>query len=232
MESKNIVGKRFENITVKELDYTEEKIYNGKLRRNYFYKCICDCGNEISVVRNNIVNGHTKSCGCLKSKHLDITGKTYNRLTVIKFDHIEERKNRKNGKVYFYLCQCNCGKFTILSEHNIRHGAVKSCGCFGVETKIKNGLEMGEKNKEKLKKDLYEHTHVSFIKNPSKMNRPNPSGIRGVIERKNGTLYEAHITVNKVYHYLGSYNTKEEAAQARQNAEEKLVGNLKNNINS
>lgn len=30
--------------------------------------CLCECGNEISVVTSNLLNGNTQSCGCLKSK--------------------------------------------------------------------------------------------------------------------------------------------------------------------
>jgi hypothetical protein len=28
--------------------------------------CCCDCGKEVMVIGNNLVRGHTSSCGCLK----------------------------------------------------------------------------------------------------------------------------------------------------------------------
>jgi hypothetical protein len=33
---------------------------------NYIWECKCDCGNIINVRYNNLLNGSTKSCGCLK----------------------------------------------------------------------------------------------------------------------------------------------------------------------
>lgn len=32
-----------------------------------FWKCKCECGNEITVAGSHLRSGHTKSCGCLKS---------------------------------------------------------------------------------------------------------------------------------------------------------------------
>jgi hypothetical protein len=34
------------------------------------YECKCDCGNVITTKRSNLVNGYTKSCGCLAKKRL------------------------------------------------------------------------------------------------------------------------------------------------------------------
>lgn len=34
--------------------------------RHSFWKCRCDCGNEIVVDAQNLKNMHTKSCGCLR----------------------------------------------------------------------------------------------------------------------------------------------------------------------
>lgn len=30
--------------------------------------CRCDCGNEVSVFKSNLMSGRTRSCGCLKSE--------------------------------------------------------------------------------------------------------------------------------------------------------------------
>lgn len=50
----------------------------------------------------------------------------------------------------------------------------------------------------------------------------NKSGIKGVYLRKG--RWTANIKVNKVDHYLGSFDTKKEAAEARREAEEKYFG--------
>ena len=51
-----IVGKRFGKLVVDSLAYTE----NGYS----YWNCDCDCGNSAIVIRNDLVNNHTKSCGC------------------------------------------------------------------------------------------------------------------------------------------------------------------------
>lgn len=33
-----------------------------------WWNCICDCGNTCVVQANNLGNGHTKSCGCLRKE--------------------------------------------------------------------------------------------------------------------------------------------------------------------
>lgn len=37
-------------------------------RRNYssYWRCKCECGNETIVEHDNLISGHTKSCGCLQ----------------------------------------------------------------------------------------------------------------------------------------------------------------------
>jgi hypothetical protein len=39
-------------------------------RREFFWSCLCQCGKLVTVSRNHLHNGHTKSCGCLR---VDIT---------------------------------------------------------------------------------------------------------------------------------------------------------------
>lgn len=53
----NIIGKRYGRLVV------IERIGKDKYR-NQFYKCKCDCGNEIYVSYPSLCGG-TKSCGCL-----------------------------------------------------------------------------------------------------------------------------------------------------------------------
>jgi len=50
---RDIKGKTFNRLTVLE--------YMGKTR----WKCKCECGNTTITTAYNIINGRTKSCGCL-----------------------------------------------------------------------------------------------------------------------------------------------------------------------
>lgn len=54
----NLVGKRYNHLTVIEFDHKEKQ---GKSTK-YVWKCKCDCGNEILVSRNGLTRGR-KSCG-------------------------------------------------------------------------------------------------------------------------------------------------------------------------
>ena len=54
----DITRQRFGRLVVKE--------ENGRyIRKKVLWKCICDCGNETTVVGGDLRNGTTKSCGCL-----------------------------------------------------------------------------------------------------------------------------------------------------------------------
>ena len=57
-------GQQFNNLTVISL-------HHKKKNKKYFfefYLCKCKCGNEVVVYKNDIKNGHTKSCGCLRGR--------------------------------------------------------------------------------------------------------------------------------------------------------------------
>ncbi len=36
----------------------------GTKRPKRYYRCGCECGNEVVVTGSNLVTGHTKACGC------------------------------------------------------------------------------------------------------------------------------------------------------------------------
>ncbi|MHC4453429.1 MAG: hypothetical protein ACYSWS_01875 [Planctomycetota bacterium] len=42
---------------------------NNDLRGNHRWLCLCGCGIEKIIQGNNLNNGNTKSCGCLRIKH-------------------------------------------------------------------------------------------------------------------------------------------------------------------
>ena len=77
-------------------------------------------------------------------KELNLIGQKYNMLTVIKWDHKTEKS------MNYWFCKCDCGNNTIVSTHNLRMGAVKSCGC------------LNKINGEKRRKDLKGKT-FSFL---------------------------------------------------------------------
>lgn len=70
------------------------------------------------------------------------TGDKFNRLTVVKLDHIREKVYYKNNKKYiqkhkYYLCKCDCGNEHIVEGSDLKRGKTKSCGCLQKETRQK-----------------------------------------------------------------------------------------------
>lgn len=64
---KDISGKRFGRLVV--LSFSgRETTPCGSVKTTY--ECVCDCGEKIITKRSNLVNGYTKSCGCIVSEKL------------------------------------------------------------------------------------------------------------------------------------------------------------------
>jgi len=53
-----LVGNRFGRLVVKE-ECGRSK--SGDVR----WRCLCDCGNETTVLGTSLTSGYTKSCGCM-----------------------------------------------------------------------------------------------------------------------------------------------------------------------
>jgi len=61
MKEKDITGMRFGRLVA------IESLGVGPCWRT-MWRCRCDCGREVSVYKNNLMTGHTRSCGCLRSE--------------------------------------------------------------------------------------------------------------------------------------------------------------------
>lgn len=62
-------------------------------------------------------------------KLVDISGNKYNKLTVLGFDHIGERRRS------YWKCQCDCGNIVVLRKDDFiyPYSHTKSCGCWHIE---------------------------------------------------------------------------------------------------
>lgn len=62
-------NKRFGRLTVIKFSHRDIVVNkNNNTQYYYYYLCLCDCGKESLVEYHNLVNGGTKSCGCLKKE--------------------------------------------------------------------------------------------------------------------------------------------------------------------
>lgn len=60
-------------------------------------------------------------------RRIDLTGRTFGRLTVIQFAGTNKRGS------YMWLCECECGNTKVVDGADLRRGGTKSCGCLAAE---------------------------------------------------------------------------------------------------
>lgn len=125
----DLTGKRFGKLTVIGKD---ENSRPKKVR----WICQCDCGSDPkSIQASNLKSGQTKSCGCIRKgmNTKDMTGQRINKLLVV-----EKHGYNKSGQAD-WLCECECGNFSIVDGNRLRSGRVKSCGCTkGINHRMSN----------------------------------------------------------------------------------------------
>jgi len=121
-ESKDLTGLRFGRLVA--LKPTDEHKQGSVV-----WKCKCDCGNETLTLGVNLVNGRTRSCGCLQKERVakangkDLTGQRFGNLTAIR-----PTQERRQGYVV-WECKCDCGKSVLAASRELNKGRVTSCGC-------------------------------------------------------------------------------------------------------
>lgn len=98
-----------------------------------FWKCQCDCGNIIIVSGRDLRNGHTKSCGCLRSEVIKNRRRAVGGIkpnmsfgNLITIKRLNEQDNAHND---YWLCKCICGNITKATTRNLKSGNTTSCGC-------------------------------------------------------------------------------------------------------
>ena len=110
--------------------------------------CQCQCGNTIVVKQSKLIQGKTKSCGCLRSeltsnrRSANLLGMRFGRLTVIKrMGSIKDIHG--NNKSSAWYCKCDCGGHKIVRASSLINGDCLSCGCIVShgEDKIRKYLE-------------------------------------------------------------------------------------------
>ncbi len=196
-------GRSFGNLIVVG---AAERRPNDRARR---WKCRCGCGRLVEYPSSLLVTGKRTSCGCgAKRKYAcaDIQGKRFHRLTALY--PLEERDAA--GYVLWH-CRCDCGKEIDVSYNRLVYGNMRSCGC-------------QKKEYDQALQGYLTHvagTCVDMLKS-DKLPKNNTTGVRGVYRIRG--KYVAKIVFQKKQYHLGSYDSLEEAALARREAEEQING--------
>lgn len=218
-----MIGKKFGKLTVKRISDNR----SGKRKRLMYY-CDCDCGNkDVEVVGEKLRSGQTKSCGCLRKEMLitrkkfnkyDLTGKygigwTTNTDEEFYFD-LEDFDKIKNFSWYKmnngYIATHSDDK-TIIYLHRFVMNAMD------VEIVDHKKHNLNDVRKEFLR--IGNQCKNMMNTSPRKDNK---SGVPGVWYNKERNTWVAEIWVNKTKIVVGSYKNKEDAINARKDAENKF----------
>lgn len=214
---------------------------DGKPR--WLCECTCKKHNRVVVIGAGLRNGTTKSCGCLASELSRERAKKYN--TYHEQDDYIVGETRTTDyefyidKKYYDLIHQYCWHKhqdgylrTCIGQKENGGNIYKLMHVMIMEAEghiFKNGEEVdhinGKPNDNRVE-NLRITTHAENMKNV-KLPNNNTSGFKGVYYSKRERKWKAMIRVNKQQRHLGTFDTKEEAIIARQNAENLYYGKYK-----
>lgn len=130
-----IIGQRFGKlVVVAEAPQPENRRTSGP-----YYLCMCDCGGEKVVAKKLLLQGSTRSCGCIHDTQFrDVQYRVYPTHTAHNLDDLTERRfgkltvvrclGRQNGDTK-WICKCDCGQEITTSRSQLIRGRAVDCGC-------------------------------------------------------------------------------------------------------
>jgi hypothetical protein len=124
---KILIGKKFGHLLVQNMIYGEK---DNTGRQRTYCECLCDCGNTVKRLVDNLDENKIQSCGCAQKEINDkqsknIIGQKFGRLTVLK--EINDCSPRK------VICLCECNNIDIYKKIDVMSGHTQSCGCLHKE---------------------------------------------------------------------------------------------------
>ena len=197
-------GQRFGRLTCVEI--VNENGVGGTV-----WLCVCDCGNTVEVSEAMLLSRVSRSCGCSKGHAIDLRNHRFGMLTVL--EPVPERGS--DGSIR-WLCRCDCGRYVMQSSNKLRMGRSVSCGC-------QTGVAAREA------KTYIDGTCMEIMLSDT-ISKNNTSGIRGVAKKRD--KWQAYINYSGRRISLGSFESKELAAEARREAERKIRERLERLMNT
>ena len=217
------IGTKYGHLTViEDLGMT---IKESTSTRGHYVRCICDCGNETIVKLPYLKNGSIKSCGCYKNKISSDRWKKHNEyyifenIVFVKYSNCDE----------YFICdledwemlkdRCwrkNYMGYAIDGKNNRFHRLVTHCPEGLVPDhifQVSNGVCDNRKSNLEVK------TQKENTRN-RRVTDHNKSGVIGVFWDRARGKWIAYICDI----YLGAFNNKSDAIEARKRAEKEYWG--------
>lgn len=157
----DLTGRRFGKLVA--LTRGSDKISKNRIYIRWL--CQCDCGGTVEVIGPTLLNGNTKSCGCLQREKVastmfkDLTGRKFSRLLVEEIELSRDKSNKIR-----YKCICDCGNKVVVIGADLKSGKTRSCGCLATEFKqIKGILHHNYKQHLHLIKEEIDRKYPAYI---------------------------------------------------------------------
>jgi hypothetical protein len=225
---KDLTNQKFERLTVK---YECGRNKHGQV----LWYCECDCGGNTVVVTSYLTSGKTKSCGCLrremsseriKKQNISGIGKK-NKLSKYEIynDYIIGYTSNTNKELYIDTDDYNKIKNHTWYENDSGYALTR------IDYKLVRMhrliLNLEEGNQE-IEVDHINHNTLDNRKiNLRIVNRQKNSmnkNSKGITYQQDREKWVAQIKKDNKTYYLGRFDNKEDAINARKQAEEELFG--------
>ena len=133
-----------------------EVVRKSKIKRGgtsgggVLFECKCSkCGKIVLMSSHKWQHRKSDLCITCWHKRIDLTGARKGKLTVL------GRKFFKNRKQPYWVCLCDCGKISHVTQGNLNQGGTISCGCLRNEIFLEKDIhkkhKMGIKNRTQAK---------------------------------------------------------------------------------
>ena len=225
-----IPGEKYGRLTV--IKEVEPHVYpSGQKERKILCSCECD-GKEIEVLLNSLRRGLTTSCGCYRNENVKKVNKKYNIFEINHNTRVVTGYTLDNRKFYFdendlpkiekYCWSIGANGYVRASDNKtnkiiLMHRMIMDCPGDMIIDHIDHCRQNNCKSNLRICTYSDNSKNLSIAKN-------NSYGITGVFYDKRTNKWRANISINKKRMWLGTFDTKEEAAKARYEAELKYFG--------
>ena len=224
----DLTGQKFGRLTV--TGRAPNKVQSSGQSRTAWY-CDCDCGTKNHIITSvGLMHCNTKSCGCLVAETMSKTMKRYNTYDFFD-DHIIGHTSQG---VDFIIDKDDYEKIKDICWHELTRDK-SICGYIGRDHVYLHRYIMDVTNPEEqvdhINHDRHDNrkSNLRIVSNSQNgmnkgVSKKNTSGVVGVRYEKDRNKWSAFLMVNKNSIRLGSFETFEEAVEARKAGEQKYFG--------